>query len=257
MMRRRIELKEVQNMSEVRSNADRFISAYNQLDEYMRQSLGSDRRNTTYYHRVHGMAERSATFRKHKELLHSFGELRNAIVHDFGRNGMEIIAEPHLEQVKIYEQILLEVMNPPKAMDKLAVKTKELYTLEPGYEVLKAMKIMARENYSYAPVIYDDQLVGVFSEESIFDYLKDNGSVDLTKGLIMKELEEYTKLEAHRSEVFQFASRHETVADLEERLKKTRDQRRRMEVVFITEKGKPFEKLLGMVTIWDLASEMV
>lgn len=244
-------------MSEARSNSDRFISAYNQLDEYMRQNLGNDSRNTTYYHRVHGMADRNATFRKYKELLHSFGELRNAIVHDFGRNGMEIIAEPHLEQVKVYEEILALVMNPPKALEKIAVKRKELYTLEPGYDVQKAIQIMARENYNYAPVLYNDQLVGVFSEETIFDYLNDHGKVDLTAGLSVKDLEKYTKLEAHRNEVFHFASRHVTVADLEETLKKVKDLNKRLEVVFITEKGKPDEKLLGMVTIWDLASDMV
>lgn len=244
-------------MSEVKSNANRFMSAYNQLDEYMKQNLGNDSRNTTYYHRVHGMAAKDTTFRKYKELLHSFGELRNAIVHDFGVNGMEIIAEPHLEQVKIYEKILVEAMNPPKALTKMAVKIEDLYTLEPEYNVLKAIQIMAKENYNYAPVLNNGHLVGVFSEESIFDYVKDHGAVDLTKGLKMIDIIEYTKLDAHRSEVFQFATKHETVADLEERLRKINDRNKRLEVVFITEKGKSNEKLLGMVTIWDLAREMV
>ncbi len=246
-------------MTKEKSNAERFVSAYNQLDEYMKQNLGNDTRNTTYYHRVIGMAAKDTTFRKYKELLHSFGELRNAIVHDFGRNGMEIIAEPHLEQVKIYEKILIEAMNPPKALAKVAVKLEDLYTLEPDYNVLKAIQIMAKENYNYAPVIDNNQLVGVFSEESIFDYLKDHGSVDLTKGLKIKDIVQYTKLEAHRSEVFQFATKYETVADLEERLRKVNDldRNKRLEVVFITDKGKADEKLLGMVTIWDLAREMV
>lgn len=244
-------------MSEMKSNAERFVSAYNQLDEYMKQNLGSDTRNTTYYHRVIGMAAKDTTFMKYKELLHSFGELRNAIVHDFGRSGMEIIAEPHLEQVKIYEKILIEAMNPPKALTRVAVKIEDLYTLEPDYNVLKAIQIMAKENYNYAPVIHNDQLVGVFSEESIFDYLKDHGAMDLSKGLTMKDIIEYTKLDAHRSEVFQFATKHETVADLEARLRKINDRNKRLEVVFITEKGKSNEKLLGMVTIWDLAREMV
>lgn len=244
-------------MSVTKSNSDRFISAYNQLDKYMERVLGGDRGNTTYYHRVNAMASRNATFRKHKELLHSFGELRNAIVHDFGRNSIEIIAEPHLNHVEVFERILHEVMDPPNALEKLAVRREDLSTLEPDDLVHKAIQKMTKENYSYLPVISKDQLVGVFSEESVFAYLSERGFMDLNQGLRIKDLEAYTKLDAHRNEAFQFAPRHETVADLEERLRNVKDGDKRLEVIFITERGKSSEKLLGMVTIWDLARDMV
>ncbi len=244
-------------MTENRSNSSRFVSTYNQLDEYMRDQLGNDKRNTTYYHRVHGMASKEATFRKYKLLLHSFGELRNAIVHDYGRNEMEIIAEPHLDHVETYERILADVMNPAMALDTIAVKVKELYTLKPEYDVLKAIQIMSKENYSYAPLLDNDQIIGVFSEESLFDYLNDFGKMDLTNGLKLKDLKKYTTVNDHRSEAFQFASEKETVADLEERLRGIKDQHRRFEVVFITKNGKLNENLLGMVTIWDLAQSMI
>lgn len=244
-------------MSATKSNSDRFISAYNQLDKYMERNLGGDRGNTTYYHRVNAMASRNATFRKRKELLHSFGELRNAIVHDFGRNSIEIIAEPHLAHVEVFEKILHEVMDPPNALEKLAVKRQDIFALKPEDLALTAIQKMTRENYSYLPLLSNDQLVGVFSEESVFAYLSEHGSMDLSKGLKIKDFQAYTKLDAHRNEAFQFASRLETVADLEERLRSVKEGDKRLEVIFITERGKSSEKLLGMVTIWDLARDMV
>jgi len=86
-------------MREESSNAYRFIRAYNELDHFMDQKLNRDSRYNSYYQRIIELSKRDSTLRKHKLILHSFGELRNAIVHDFGRDNMEIIAEPHLKQV--------------------------------------------------------------------------------------------------------------------------------------------------------------
>lgn len=240
-------------MREESTNAYRFIRAYNELDYFMDQKLQRDQRFNSYYQRIIELSKREATFRKHKPILHSFGELRNAIVHDFGRDHMDIIAEPHLRQVELFERILREVMDPPRALETIAVKFKDLYTASPEAPVLEVMKTMTREGFSYVPVMEEGRMLGVFSDDSVFQYVRDHSVVDFGREFRLKHLAEYTAVEAHQNEFFQFASRRETVADLEERLKKTSLTGKRLEVVFLTENGKPEEKLLGMVTVWDLA----
>ena len=83
--------------------------------------------------------------------------------------------------------------------------------------------------------------------------MRQTGHLDLRDGFRLKDLAHYLKMEAHEKEYFQFASRRESVADLEERLVNSSKGEKRLEVVFLTESGNPEEKLLGMVTLWDLA----
>lgn len=240
-------------MREETNNAYRFIRAYNELDHFMDLKLNRDSRYNSYYQRIIELSKRDSTFRKHKLILHSFGELRNAIVHDFGRDNMEIIAEPHLKQVELFERILREVMDPPKALDTIAVRFKNLYTASMEAPVREVMTNMTREGFSYVPVMEEGRMIGVFSDETIFQYVRQEGFVDIRKEFRLKDLALYLTVEAHEKETFQFASRKESVADLEERLVNTSKGEKRLEVVFLTENGRPEEKLLGMVTVWDLA----
>ena len=240
-------------MREETNNAYRFIRAYNELDHFMDVKLNRDSRFNSYYQRIIELSKRDSTFRKHKLILHSFGELRNAIVHDFGRDNMEIIAEPHLKQVELFEHILREVMDPPKALDTIAVRFKNLYTASLEAPVHEVMKTMTREGFSYVPVMEEGKMLGVFSDETIFQYVRQTGHLDLRDGFRLKDLAPYLKMEAHEKEYFQFASKRESVADLEERLVNSSKGEKRLEVVFLTESGNPEEKLLGMVTLWDLA----
>lgn len=240
-------------MREESSNAYRFITAYNELDFFMEQKLLGDKRYGSYYQRLIELSKRDSTFRKYKPILQSFGELRNAIVHDFGRDNMEIIAEPHLKQVELFERILAEVMDPPKALETIAVRFKDLYTAPVTAPVKEVMDTMARKGFSYVPVLHQGKLMGVFSDDTVFQYVWDKTRMDLLEDLKLEDFLPYMTLEAHRNESFQFASRKETVADLEERLRDASRGNKRLEVVFLTENGTKEEKILGMVTLWDLA----
>lgn len=240
---------------EQKTNAQRFITVYNELDHFMDQKLHGDKRFGSYYQRIMELSRRDNTFKKHRMTLHSFGELRNAIVHDYGRNQMEVIAEPHLKQVELFEAIYEEVTNPPEALAHIAIKAQLLYSVTEEVEVSKVMDVMEKRSFFYVPILVKGKLEGVFSEESIFRYLKDHGKMILGPEITMKTLSAYTKVEAHRKEAFQFAGKEESVADLEERLKNSATNNKRLEVVFITENGQQDGTLLGMVTLWDLVKE--
>jgi len=144
-------------------------------------------------------------------------------------------------------------MDPPKALETIAVRFKNLYTASSDTLVLHVMNAMTEEGFSYVPVLENGKMMGVFSDDTIFQYVRDQGSLDLRNDMRLKELKGYLAVDAHQNESFQFASRKETVADLEERLKNASLGNKRLEVVFLTENGGPAETLLGMVTLWDLA----
>jgi hypothetical protein len=94
--------------------------------------------------------------------------------------------------------------------------------------------------------------VGVFSENVLVSYLVSKGELLLDNNICINELEDYISLEKHKSESFEFLSRTATYFDLKELFSKYIIDKKRLAVVYITHSGNKNEKLLGMVTAWDM-----
>ncbi|NLB19871.1 MAG: CBS domain-containing protein [Clostridium sp.] len=240
-------------MSESFGNAKQFVQIYNQIDEYMKNRLGQGSSDGSYSTRIRILAKQDSSFKKYQDILISYGELRNAIVHDYGRDEYRIIAEPYTEEVERYQKVKEELMKPTLAYDDIAVKSEVLYSLSPEDRIAEAVSIMDRRNFNFAPILYQGRVMGVFSPETIFSYLADYGEIKNTDKMMMKEIKNYTNLSSKKLEGFLFLPLETTVVDVEALFSEQRPQTQRLEVVFITKNGKEDEALLGMVTIWDLA----
>ncbi len=75
----------------------------------------------------------------------------------------------------------------------------------------------------------------------------------LEKEAKIRDFSEFIPIDKHESESFEFVSRETTVIDIEEMFAKELRQEKRLAVVFITDNGDPNEKILGLVTAWDVA----
>ncbi len=234
-------------------NAEQFVQIYNQIDDYMRKRLGHDNNDGSYASRIRFLAKRDSSFRKYLDILISYGELRNAIVHDFGRDEYRIIAEPYAEEVERYRKIKEKVMEPTLAFDEITLKADVLFSLAPEDKVSYVVSVMDKRNFNYAPVLLQGKVVGVFSPETIFSYLADQGEIKNTEEMMVKALEKYTSLSSRRLEGFLFVPKNTTVVDVEEYFGQHHPNKQRLGVIFITEHGQVDEELLGMITIWDLA----
>lgn len=234
-------------------NAEQFVQIYNQIDDYMRKRLGHDSNDGSYSSRIRYLAKRDSSFRKYLDILISYGELRNAIVHDFGREEYRIIAEPYAEEVERYLKIKELVMKPALAYDEIALKTKVLYSLSSDDVISEVVTVMDKRRFNYAPILHQGKLIGVFSPETIFSYLADHGEITNTHQMKVKDLDQYTALDSKRLNGFLFVPMNTTVVDVEEHFSQHYPQKQRLEVLFMTDQGKAEEELLGMITIWDLS----
>ena len=100
------------------NNADRFLTAYNEIDKWLRKILRTDKR-VPYYSLVEDASnpkkashEHAGVVRHYADDLKEYGDLRNAIIHSY-RND-EIIATPHLKAVEEMETIRDRLLNPPR-----------------------------------------------------------------------------------------------------------------------------------------------
>ncbi len=234
-------------------NAEQFVQIYNQIDDYMRKRLGHDSNDGSYASRIRYLAKRDSSFRKYLDILISYGELRNAIVHDFGRDEYRIIAEPYTEEVERYRKIKDTVMAPVLAFDDITLKANVLFSISPEDKVSYVVSVMDKRNFNYAPILHNGKVIGIFSPETIFAYLADQGEIKNADQMMVKELEIYTNLTSKRLESFLFVPKEATVVDVEEHFTQNHPKKQRLGVIFITEHGQADEELLGMITIWDLA----
>lgn len=237
------------------SNSHKFISIYNELDKYMRKYL-NENNETPNSVLITKMAKINKVFYKNKDDLLEFSRLRNAIVHNPNKKDADPIAEPHEFIVKKFEDIKNMVITPPIALNTIAIKAPYIFTTKMNDKAFEVMKKMNENTFTHVPVIENNKLIGVFSENTIFSYIVKNEEVIIDKDCIIKDFDEFIPNESHVSEYFEFVPRGALVADIEEIFQNGLNNGKRIAVIFITETGKQNERLLGLITSWDLAGYM-
>jgi predicted transcriptional regulator len=234
------------------TNFEKFIITYNEIDDFMRRELNLDE-TISHSDMINKLVKRSRVFAAYKHELLLFAKLRNAIVHNPEKKDADPIAEPHDNIVIRYESIKQKVLDPPKALDSIAVKADCIYTTSLEAKAINVMKIMNNNTYTHVPVVEDGMFFGVFSENTIFSYMTKKEEIILERDVKIREFIEQIPIDKHESEFFEFVPRDTLVVDIEEMFQKELMDRKRLAVVFITQNGKPNEKLIGMVTAWDIA----
>lgn len=234
------------------SNADRFIMIYNELDEYMRKYLKLDER-VPHTELINRMVKESRIFKASEYDLKRYASLRNAIVHNPDKKNADPIAEPHNAVITNYESIKNKVLDPPTALDSIAIRANNIFTATLNSNAMNVMKEMSKNTYTHVPVLNEGILIGVFSENTLFSYIIKNEAVFIENEIQIKEFEEFIPIHKHQSEYFEFVSKKALVVDIEKIFQIGLKDKKRISVVFITENGNPKEKILGMITAWDLA----
>lgn len=143
--------------------AKRFISAYNRLDQGLRD-IYSIKRTLNFADMIRKVATVNTVVKKFEEDLIDYGRLRNAIVH---RSGDEIIAEPNVEVVEKLEKVARIINTPPRVVECL--RPREVYSVSGDESLKNVVGEMWKKGYSVVPVYISGTLVGVINRKMIVD----------------------------------------------------------------------------------------
>lgn len=227
-----------------KTNAQRFIEAYNKLDQSLRTQY-SFKRSMSFSDVIRRSVLLNAVIRKYEDLLIDYGRLRNAIIH---QNSDEmIIAEPHLKVVEKLEQIAALVSSPPKILDTVA--RKNILCVEDDISIKKTIELIAKSGYSNIPIYKNDVLVGVANGQRILDKLgneiyKKNSVDDYINQTLISEMETAEGLNVYYS-----------LADASLTIDKALDMfynNRKLLIIVITKTGNYLERPLGIITNTDI-----
>ena len=226
-------------------NSDRFITAFNRIDQSMRDIVGA-REFIPFFRLVDQARKKSALVRKYGDDLRSYAELRNAIVHQ--RTSTEyVIAEPHLEVVEQIEHID-EVIARPKLVGQLF--RKRVMTFQMTDSLQYTLKAIRKRKYTQFPVYDGQRFQGLLTTVGITNWLASSMiDTDLPKSIpTLRDILQHEKNERN----YKFISRYMTIYEAEEIFKAGVERGRRFEALLITEHGKPHQKLIGIVTPIDI-----
>ena len=179
-------------------------------------------------------------------------EIRNILSHTAGSDGAPVV-EPSEETIRRLDEIIEHVRRPYRAAD-LGTPADRIFCAHPDDGVILVMRGMYQNGYSHAPVIENGRVVGVFSVKSLFDYLVEEGLESIGDALRIRDLGAHIDFEG-RGERYMFVAADTSILEVRGMFEKYTERNRRLSAVFVTENGVPDERLICMLTPWDVLSD--
>ncbi len=179
------------------------------------------------------------------DFLKTASDLRNILSHENN------ICVPSEEYVLKFLSLKDSLLHP---LTCYSICTKKIFSCTMEDRVEDCLKKMEYHSLSHLPLLDEDGCVqGVFSRSTLFDYLSMNESIFVDKETKISLFEEFLDLDEHLNERFLFVKRNERVDSVYPLLFKEKEHERNVSLLFVTEHGRRTEKLLGIITMTDLA----
>jgi len=227
------------------TNADKYIQAYKELETTVRSIFNLPQGKSISYILS---KERSTAFLK-KEIQYC-QDVRNLLQHREKISDKYPIV-PTDEMVAYINNTIERLKNRPRCYD-IAIPKSRIFSATMKDNVRQTINTMREYRYSHVPVIDRGKLVGVLSEHSIFNYVVDEGIVDIDDNLILEDLSKYLSIDRDDVEVFSFQPASLYIDELEEVFEKEFHKGNRLGMVFLTVNGRSDQEVTGILTPWDV-----
>lgn len=229
------------------SKNELFKKLYNELEIALNHKYKHTDRNFSVVKKFEN--DSKEPFRSKIRLLR---EMRNLLVH---QDSISLFPsfEVSDESIDFLKSQIEYVKNPLTAYD-ICVKINNVMYASLESNILDLIKNMNKTHYSHVPVLdKKEKVIGVFSENSIFNLVDVlNGKLNLDSSCTIKDYQEYISIHNHRSEDYLFVSKSIELSDLEKLFLRDDVNQKKIVMLFVTNHGKENEKILGIITPFDL-----
>lgn len=232
------------------SNNDEFERLYNELEDLLRAKYRLDATASAVYFyesRVGGPDAKN---------LRVLRELRNFLVHEKLPEALDpcVISDSALA----FLRRMTDSLRNPKTAYKVCVLRDKILCANLGTPVLPLMKEMLSRNISHVPVLNSEGVVyGVFSGATMFASLTDAQKMAIGPETALKAFEPWLPVHKHIGERYWFVARNAEIDDLIGLFGETLKDGKKLKMLLVTENGKPYERLLGLITPWDILDDDV
>ena len=227
-----------------KSNAERFLTAYNNID-YSLRAIYNFKRSMSFSDVVRRSVVLNSVVRKYEDELIDYGRLRNAIVHQ--GNHKYIIAEPHDEVVEKIERLADLIVEPPLAVDM--VGNKEVLTIDHTTTIAETIELIYRTGYSNLPAYNGEKLVGIINGRKLVNVIGEKISEGVNIDVFLKNTpvddilnrmgDDYYYMLADKKLTIDAAMNHF-------------ESNRKLLIILITKDGKDTSKPLKIISSADI-----
>lgn len=229
------------------SNAEIFLEKYKQLEEAVRSTYKINSNDSVAYY-----LEGQNRFKAFRDEIDYCRQVRNLLAHKKKVNN-EFAVEPSVCMIEFIEALIEKVRSRMRCLT-IAIGMSNIFWQDINGNVKTTMKIMQQKLYTHIPILEDGVVIGVFDENSIFNYLAKEEIVDIDSDLTFQSILPFLSLDDREMEEFVFIGRNCYVDELEEKIDQAFHQGKRVGLAFITENGKRTQKIQGIITPWDIIS---
>ncbi|MGB4985403.1 MAG: CBS domain-containing protein [Erysipelotrichaceae bacterium] len=187
---------------------------------------------------------------KYFNLFELFRKTRNVLAHQtIGKNEYPIYVN-----TKLVEELKIIIDKFEITAYQKSIRYSNIYQVRTTDRLKDILIKMDQYNYSYVPIIDDKGLLkGVITENSLLAYIVDNeASFIIDDDNTVLEIFKYAELANNKNERFVFISRDVTLYEVQKMFYDNIEDSKKLAAVFVTEKGKTNEKVIGMLTAWDV-----
>lgn len=223
------------------NKAEQFLERYREIEEWVLNNL-------------HVMEmkdlEQKPQYKGIRSNLAFCRLLRNLLSHyDWSKGGsdMVIVTDQAVRQVNN----LYYALNPVTLM-RVAIRAGQIFAPAPSDSVMAAVKVMQRNDYSYIPIVDNHRIVGVFSTKTLMRMVAENNTIAFSESLKFSEITDYTRLREDFNAHYGFINPNTSLEDVSLKFQRSKTRRVRLDMLFITDNGRPDGILQGMVTPVDI-----
>lgn len=152
------------------------------------------------------------------------------------------------EFIEKLENIIKQIKNPPSAY---SMSTKNITSANVDDNVHNIMNLMNEKNNTHIPIYEKNKLIGIFSENSIFNYLLKEESIKITSKTTFKDILDYISID-NCNETIKFVSKKEKYNDVTNDFIKKYKNGEKLSCILITQNGIIGEQVEGLITSWDI-----
>ena len=233
-------------MSDI-NRTEEFLDKYKQMETLVRNEYNLDNNES-----VMNFLINNKDFKVIENELDLCRDTRNLLSHNPKING-EYAVYPSEEMIKLLDNVIQKVARPLKASNVM-VKKSELSYMSMTDKVQDAMSVMKENSYKHIPILEDGVLVGLFSAKTVLDIMVSEGADTFSAEITFDKIQKYISIENVTSNKFAFVGNSTLVSEVKDMFKEDVDSKERINIIFVTQHGKRDEKLLGIITAWEIAS---
>lgn len=227
-------------------NADEYIQKFKELESIVRETFGLN-----YWDSVMGNLSKKFEYRPFKDELKYCQEVRNLLQHR-QKFGDEYPVQPSREMIDFLEDTISSIKNRKKCFE-IMIPKKRVFYKKLKNKLSETLPKMKNASFSHVPILDEKGCIaGVFTAYSFFTMVAEKDEGTLLRNKTFEEVKEYIALDYHTSVAYCFVSRDLYVDELKNLFETTYSKGKRLAMVFVTEKGRANERIIGIISPWDV-----